>query len=117
MAGNIFINCLREDAAGDARGIYDRLTGQFGKSNVLMDVDNLLAGERSGNCRERVIRGESWDSGVAGLRSATRGSYGLQPKGNIASKLRAILAGNTRATKSEPWFHSLVASVSICFRS
>ena len=46
MPGKIFVSYRRDDAAGDARGVRDGLVARFGKSNVFMDVDNLLAGQR-----------------------------------------------------------------------
>src|SRR5215211_200639 len=46
MAGKIFISYRRDDAAGDARGIRDAIAVKFGKSNVFMDVDDLLPGQR-----------------------------------------------------------------------
>jgi hypothetical protein len=46
MAGSIFISYRRDDVPGDARGIYDGLVRRFGKANVFMDVDKLLAGQR-----------------------------------------------------------------------
>ena len=42
----IFVNYRRDDAAGDARGVHNGLASKFGRSNVFMDVDNLLAGQR-----------------------------------------------------------------------
>jgi len=42
----IFVNYRRDDVAGDARGVRDGLAAKFGKSNVFMDIDNLLAGQR-----------------------------------------------------------------------
>lgn len=45
MAG-IFISYRRDDTPGDARGIYEGLAGRFGRANVFMDIDNLLAGQR-----------------------------------------------------------------------
>jgi hypothetical protein len=44
--GKIFISYRRDDSPGDARGVRDRLSREFGKANVFMDVDNLLAGQR-----------------------------------------------------------------------
>ena len=44
--GKIFISYRREDAPGDARAICDRLCHSFGATNVFMDVDSLLAGQR-----------------------------------------------------------------------
>jgi S1-C subfamily serine protease len=46
MRGRIFISYRRGDARGDARSIRDRLARKFGESNVFMDVDSLLAGQR-----------------------------------------------------------------------
>lgn len=46
MAGKTFISYRRDDAAGDARGIRDALVAKFGRANVFMDIDNLLAGQR-----------------------------------------------------------------------
>ncbi len=46
MRGKIFISYRRGDVAGDARGIRAVLERKFGKANVFMDVDNLLAGQR-----------------------------------------------------------------------
>jgi formylglycine-generating enzyme required for sulfatase activity len=46
MPGKIFINYRRDDAPAVAARIRDRLAGLFGASNVFMDVDNLLAGQR-----------------------------------------------------------------------
>ena len=49
--GRIFISYRREDAPADARGLCERLGRAFGASNVFMDVDSLMAGERF----ERVL--------------------------------------------------------------
>lgn len=46
MAGKIFINYRREDTRSDAARVRDRLVAAFGKANVFMDVDNLMAGQR-----------------------------------------------------------------------
>ena len=46
MAGKIFVSYRRDDAPGDARGVHDGLASKFGRSNVFMDVDNLMAGQR-----------------------------------------------------------------------
>jgi TIR domain/Sel1 repeat len=44
--GKIFISYRRDDVPGDARGVCNRLERKFGKANVFMDVDRLLAGQR-----------------------------------------------------------------------
>jgi TPR repeat protein len=49
--GRIFISYRRDDAPADARGLRERLGRAFGASNVFMDVDSLMAGERF----ERVL--------------------------------------------------------------
>lgn len=46
MPAKIFINYRRDDVPGDARSIREALAARFGKANVFMDVDNLLAGQR-----------------------------------------------------------------------
>jgi hypothetical protein len=53
--GKIFISYRRDDAPGDARGICDRLASKFGKTNVFMDVDNLLAGQRFDRELEKAL--------------------------------------------------------------
>ena len=59
MPGKIFVNYRRDDVPGDARGIRDGLVRTFGKSNVFMDVDNLLAGQRFERCSIRESRSGS----------------------------------------------------------
>jgi WD40 repeat protein len=44
MAGNVFINYRRDDSAGTAGRLYDRLVRTFGRNNVFMDVDHIPAG-------------------------------------------------------------------------
>ena len=51
----IFISYRRDDAPGDARGVRDRLVSTFGKANVFMDIDNLLAGQRFDRELEKAL--------------------------------------------------------------
>jgi TIR domain len=44
MAGRIFINYRRDDSAGTAGRLRDRLADAFGPKNLFMDVDNIPAG-------------------------------------------------------------------------
>ena len=44
MADTIFINYRREDSAGTAGRLRDRLVETFGRKNLFMDVDNIPAG-------------------------------------------------------------------------
>jgi hypothetical protein len=44
MAAKIFINYRRDDSAGTAGRLYDRLAQTFGRKNLFMDVDHIPAG-------------------------------------------------------------------------
>src|SRR5437763_5007095 len=55
MAPKIFVSYRRDDVPGDARGIHESLSSVFGKSNVFMDVDNLLAGQRFDQELEKAL--------------------------------------------------------------
>jgi TIR domain len=44
MAAKIFINYRRDDSAGTAGRLYDRLAQAFGRKNLFMDVDHIPAG-------------------------------------------------------------------------
>ena len=44
MAGKIFISYRRDDSAGTAGRLCDRLAQTFGKTNLFIDVDNIPAG-------------------------------------------------------------------------
>ena len=46
MAGKIFISYRRDDDPSAAARVRDGLVGRFENSNVLMEVDNLRAGQR-----------------------------------------------------------------------
>ena len=46
MAGKIFVNYRRGDVRDAAARLRDKLADALGESEVFMDVDNLLAGER-----------------------------------------------------------------------
>ena len=73
MLGGVFISYRREDSAGFARLIYDRLTKRLERKNVFFDVDNIQPGldfldvltERVGACDALiVVIGKSWISAV-----------------------------------------------------
>ena len=44
MANKIFISYRRDDSAGTAGRLHDRLAEKFGQDNLFIDVDNLPAG-------------------------------------------------------------------------
>jgi hypothetical protein len=46
MAGKIFISYRRDDDPAAAARVRDGLAGRFGKANLFIDVDDLLAGQR-----------------------------------------------------------------------
>ena len=69
MSGGVFISYRRDDTAGFAGRIYDRLTNALGRESVFIDVDNIPAGldfvdvlsERVGRCDALVaIIGRNW---------------------------------------------------------
>ena len=69
MRGGVFICYRREDAAGFAGRIYDRLKSRLGRESVFIDVDNIPAGrdfvevltERVGRCDALVaLIGRNW---------------------------------------------------------
>jgi hypothetical protein len=55
VAGKIFINCRRDDERVFAARVRDRLAGVFGNTNVFMDVDNLMAGQRFDKELEKAL--------------------------------------------------------------
>jgi hypothetical protein len=46
MAGKIFISYRRDDDPSAAARVSDGLASRFGKANLFIDVDSLLAGQR-----------------------------------------------------------------------
>ena len=73
VLGGLFICYRREDAAGFAWLIYDRLTAKLGRDSVFFDVDNIPVGldfvdilsERVGKCEALIaVIGRSWASSV-----------------------------------------------------
>ncbi|HTJ03281.1 MAG TPA: toll/interleukin-1 receptor domain-containing protein, partial [Methylovirgula sp.] len=69
MKGSVFISYRREDSAGFAGRIYDRLVSRLESGRVFFDVDNIEPGldfvkvlaDRVGNCDALVaIIGEEW---------------------------------------------------------
>jgi TPR repeat protein len=71
VLGGVFICYRREDSAGFARLIYDRLTHKLGHDSVFFDVDNIAPGldfvdilsDRVGRCDALIaVIGKSWVS-------------------------------------------------------
>jgi Tol biopolymer transport system component len=55
MSSGIFISYRREDSAGQAGRLYDRLSARFGRDRVFMDVDSIGAGRDFTQEIERAI--------------------------------------------------------------
>ncbi len=55
MSSGIFISYRREDSAGQAGRLYDRLSARFGRDRVFMDVDSIGAGKDFSQEIERAI--------------------------------------------------------------
>lgn len=53
MRSKIFLSYRREDTSGDARSIYQYLSGKFGKDNLFIDVDKI---EKGRDFRESIER-------------------------------------------------------------
>ncbi len=55
MKGSIFISYRRDDAAGYAGRLYDRLVAQFGQARVFMDVEGIEPGADFVDAIERAV--------------------------------------------------------------
>jgi hypothetical protein len=69
MSGRIFISYRRQDSAGYAGRLFDRLSNRFGQSNIFMDIDAIELGvdfvqriqEAVGSCDVLLaVIGPSW---------------------------------------------------------
>jgi S1-C subfamily serine protease len=94
MPGRIFISYRRDDARGDARSIRDRLARKFGESNVFMDVDSLLAGQRFDHQLDKALAqcdvllaviGPRW---IEGMAEKARGDERDYVRAEIAAALK-----------------------------
>jgi len=82
--GKIFVNYRRDDERSTAARIRDRLAANFGETNVFMDVDNLMAGQRFDRELEKVLGqtdvflaviGPRWLELLAGRQGSTERDY------------------------------------------
>lgn len=97
----IFISYRRDDSAGYAGRIYDRLTSHFGADRVFMDVDDIKPGddfvkvldESEKNCAALVVViGRIWSS----VRSAKNGLRLFDPQDFVRREIAAGLKNNVR---------------------
>jgi hypothetical protein len=101
MPGGIFISYRREDSAGFAGRIYDRLVGRLDRSRLFFDVDNIEPGldfvkvlsDRVGACDALIaIIGKEWLSS-----SDTAGHRRLDdPRDFVRIEIEAALARDVR---------------------
>lgn len=99
MQHGIFISYRREDAAGYAGRLYDRLAGHFGAERVFMDVEGIEPGadfveaiERAvGSCEALiVIIGDEWLS----AESAGRAGSMIPPISSASKPRRPLPVGS-----------------------
>jgi tetratricopeptide (TPR) repeat protein len=101
MPDNIFINYRRQDTMSTAGRLHDRLSHEFGKENVFMDVDHIPAGvdfaahlnSQVATCKILlVVIGSHWLDATdeAGNRRLH------QPDDFVAIEIAAALARNVR---------------------
>jgi uncharacterized protein YraI len=101
MRGGVFICYRREDSAGFARLIYERLTNKLGHNSVFFDVDNIAPGldfvdilsERVGKCDALIaVIGRDWVSS-ADVRDQRRLD---DPKDFVRVEIEAALQRKVR---------------------
>jgi len=101
MAGGIFISYRREDSAGFAGRLRDRLVSRFASDHVFMDVDNIepgldfveILGERVGNCEVLLaVIGRDW----ATCRDANGNRRLDDPCDFVRIEIEAALGRNVR---------------------
>ncbi|MEO7151011.1 MAG: toll/interleukin-1 receptor domain-containing protein [Burkholderiaceae bacterium] len=97
----IFISYRRDDAAGYARAVGDRLARRYGAERVFVDVDDIAAGERFDDVIERaltaadlvlVLIGKRW----RGELGADRPARIDEPHDRVRHEVASALAGPAR---------------------
>jgi hypothetical protein len=109
VAGGVFISYRREDSAGFAGRIYDRLIKQLDPKSVFLDVDNIQPGldffdvldEKLRVCDVLIaIIGKNWNS--------------RPPKTtNVVSKILMISSGSRSRQRSGAEFASFPSSLMV----
>lgn len=97
--GQIFISYRREDSAGIAGRIYDRLVQEFGRSAVFKDVDSIPLGINFKQHIDSVIQrcdvviaiiGDNW----SGINKETNKSRLAEPRDLVRIEIEAALQRN-----------------------
>jgi len=98
--GQIFISYRREDSAGYARALYDRLVQHFSKERIFMDVDAIEPGLPFDEAIKRavdqcevllVVIGRRWMDKQAGMQPRIH-----DPKDFVRLEIAAALSRNIR---------------------
>jgi hypothetical protein len=95
MAG-IFLSYRRNDSAGYAGRLFDRLTAHFGDDRVFMDVDTLVPSERFASKIERAIAGADVMLVLIGPRWAEDAPRLADPDDFVRRELLAALRVDCR---------------------
>ena len=95
MAG-IFLSYRRNDSAGYAGRLFDRLTAHFGDDRVFMDVDTLVPSERFASKIERAIAGADVMLVLIGPRWAEDAARLSDPDDFVRRELLAALRVDCR---------------------
>jgi len=99
-SGQIFISYRRDDSAGYARALYDRLVQQFSKERVFMDVDAIAPGLPFDEAIKRaldqcevllVVIGKRWLDKPTGMEPRIN-----DPKDFVRLEIAAALSRNIR---------------------
>jgi hypothetical protein len=95
MAG-IFLSYRRNDSAGYAGRLFDRLTAHFGDDRVFMDVDTLVPSERFASKIERAIAGADVMLVLIGPRWAEEAPRLADPDDFVRREILAALRVDCR---------------------
>lgn len=97
----IFISYRRDDSAGYARAIGDRLARRYGSDRVFVDVDDIAAGQRFDGVIEGALKGADLVLVLIGKR--WRGERGVgrtaridEPDDRVRYEVATALAGSAR---------------------
>ena len=100
MPGTIFISYRRDDAAGYARALGDRLAGRYGANRVFVDVDDIAAGQRFDSVIESALTGADIVLVLIGKRwrgeREGRPARIDEPEDRVRHEVATALAGGAR---------------------
>ena len=98
--GSIFISYRRDDAAGYARALGDRLARRYGADRVFVDVDDIAAGQRFDSVIESALSGADIVLVLIGKRwrgeRDGRAARIDEPDDRVRHEVATALAGGAR---------------------